>query len=124
MIALYANDTREIKISGSKEDWKLLGSALLTDKEEKRCKIVNNPEPYTNSIEKILIQHNKSDQILIDVNSDDYITISGSLAACTGMSQLIQSFASEYQPTEHFHFDSVDSHLVDIQSAYAVFYIE
>jgi len=124
VIALYANDTREIEISGSKEEWKLLASALLTDKREKRCKIVNNPEPYTNSTEKILIQHNKSDKILIDVNSDGYISISGSLAVCSDMSLLIHSFASEYQPGQHFHFDSVDSHFVDIQSAYAVFHIE
>ena len=125
MIALYADSNgKEIKISGTKDEWQVFAKMLRTDMGEVKCKTVEDPSPYSAAAQKILVHYDNSSKVTIDVNSEGNIFISGSPKVCAEMSDAIQSFASEFQPGEHFHMDYIDSHFIEEQSALVVLYME
>jgi len=52
------------------------------------------------------------------------VTIRGSQEICQQLSALLKSFASVYQPGEHFHLDHLDSDFIDEQSASIILTLE
>jgi hypothetical protein len=124
MLALYAEaDDKEIKISGTENEWQTLAEVLLIDKGEVKCKTAD-PSPYSIALSKISVQHNKSNKVTIDINSKGNICISGSPVVCKQLSKLVWSFASEYLSGDHFHLDAIDSHFMGKNSAFVILHME
>ena len=124
MTALYSDfGGKEIKISGTPDQWRTFAELLLVDLAEIKCKIVD-PSPYSYASPKILVQHGSSNKVTVDLDSKGIITVSGSPQACRELSELIQSLADDYLPGEHFHLDYIDCRFIDERSAFTTLHIE
>jgi hypothetical protein len=124
MIALYSvSGGKEIKLSGTRDEWRTLAELLLVDLAEIKCKIVD-PSPYSFASPKILVQHGSSNKVTIDLDSKGIVTVSGSPQVCRELSEFIQSLADDYLPGEHFHLDYIDCPFIDEQSAFTTLHIE
>jgi len=106
MIALYTSSIpREIKISGTADEWSTFAKMVCKDRSEIVCEMVENPSPYSSAAPKIVIYHNDAKRLSIDVNEEGNIFVAGSPEASGELSKAIFAFANEFHSGEHYHID-------------------
>lgn len=118
-----SGEKKEIMISGTKDEWEVLADQLLMDKGEVNCTVVD-PSPYAIASPKILVQYDSLNKVIVDIDPKGIVTVAGSPQVCQELSELIQFFAGDCLPGEHFHLDYLDSLFVDEQSAFITFHME
>lgn len=107
MRVIHDNETREIDISGTHDDWAEFAPQIASNSQPINLESDFDPFPYSSVATRVVICRNTSARLRICIRDGFDLVVEGNDRAISDFRSIVEDMAQSFTAGHHIHFDPI-----------------